>query len=799
MSHRRNNPAAMETSLRILIVEDSEDDALLILREIEKVGFQVEMERVETRPGLQAALEQPWNLVICDYSLPHFNALYALEVLHASGKDLPFIILSGSIGEDAAVAALKAGAHDFISKTNLARLIPAVQRELREAEIRRERKQTEADLRESERQMRALVNSLDDIVLECDRQGVYLNVWGSSEHLLVRPKAEIHAHKIVDLLGEELGRSFLEALGRVLDSGRTEDLEYPLDLENRRHWFLAHISPVLAADGSRQTASILVRDVTIRKQTEAKIKQHLAELEAIASTSAALGAAQTFDEVLPRLLQEALQQVSAVGGSIWMFDSHPRLIRRVYESGIQFNTPATTLPGEGIVGLAFQSGDVILSHDLRRDVRIEEQDRANIPEGLNSACLPLSSADKTIGALLIAKSLPDEFDPGELNILSTLASIGGSALDRTALHEQTIRQLERLSALHAIDRTITASLDLNMTLSVVLEQVIRQLNIDATDILLLQQGSQRLEYVSGKGFRTRGIESTSLRLGEGLAGRAALEREILHVEDLSSTGEGLVRGNLLHEEKFISCHVVPLITKGKVKGVLEIFNRTKLGRDAEWQQFLEALSVQAAIAIDNASLFQDLQRSNLDLTLAYDATIEGWSRALDLRDKETEGHTRRVTETTLKLAQSMGFRDEELIHVRRGALLHDIGKMGVPDRILLKPGKLTDDEWRQMRRHPELAFEMLRPIAYLRPALDIPYCHHEKWDGTGYPQGLQGERIPLAARLFAVVDVWDALSFDRPYRAAWNRQEVLDYILEQSGKHFDPKVVDIFLKLIATP
>ena len=176
--------------------------------------------------------------------------------------------------------------------------------------------------------------------------------------------------------------------------------------------------------------------------------------------------------------------------------------------------------------------------------------------------------------------------------------------------------------------------------------------------------------------------------------------------------------------------------------MLEVLHRAPLGLDAEWQNFLEALAARAAIAIDNATLFDDLQRSNIDLMLAYDATLEGWARALDLRSKETERHTERVTEMTMRLARTMGIGDKELVHIRRGALLHDIGKIGIPDSILLQPGPLTDEEWLLMRKHPQLAFEMLQPIAYLRPALDIPYAHHEHWDGTGYPRGLKGEQIP---------------------------------------------------------
>jgi putative two-component system response regulator len=192
----------------------------------------------------------------------------------------------------------------------------------------------------------------------------------------------------------------------------------------------------------------------------------------------------------------------------------------------------------------------------------------------------------------------------------------------------------------------------------------------------------------------------------------------------------------------------------------------------------------------------NLEHTHQQLLLAYDKTIEGWSRAMDLRDKETEGHSKRVTEMTYKLASLLDFRDEELQHIRRGALLHDMGKLGIPDSILLKPGKLDEEEWQWMRQHPQMAYDMLYPIEYLRPALDIPYCHHEKWDGTGYPRGLKGEEIPLSARIFAVVDVWDALTSQRPYREAWSIEKTLAYIQEQSGKHFDPAIVEIFIRVI---
>ena len=241
---------------------------------------------------------------------------------------------------------------------------------------------------------------------------------------------------------------------------------------------------------------------------------------------------------------------------------------------------------------------------------------------------------------------------------------------------------------------------------------------------------------------------------------------------------------------------VPLMVESKLIGVLELFNRTQIQPDDDWLRFLDILVGQAAIVIDHVQLVNELQTANQDLLKAYDATIEGWSQAMDLRDKETEGHTQRVTELSLELAQEIGFESEALVQVRRGALLHDIGKLGIPDSILHKPGPLSKEEWLLMKGHPELAKNMLAQVEYLKPAMDIPYCHHEHWDGSGYPRGLKGEEIPLAARIFAIIDVWDALTSDRPYRPAWSKEKTLQYIKDQSGVYFDPKILEIFIQKI---
>jgi putative nucleotidyltransferase with HDIG domain len=365
----------------------------------------------------------------------------------------------------------------------------------------------------------------------------------------------------------------------------------------------------------------------------------------------------------------------------------------------------------------------------------------------------------------------------------------------TRLFEESQRRLKQLEAMHSIDIAISASMDLHTTLSVLLKHVEVLLDVHAADILLFNPVLQQFKFSSGRGFHTDDIGRANVRLGTSFAGRAALERKVVLISGQLSAQSDRDFSKMYEKEGFFAYAGVPLIAKGEIKGVLEVYHRSPHMPEPEWLNLLDTLAGQAAIAIDNARLFESLQKSNIDLAMAYDATITGWSRAMDLRDKETEGHTQRVTDLTLRLARMMNISESQLMHIRRGALLHDIGKMGVSDQILRKTGPLNEAEWVEMRKHTDFAHEMLSSIHYLQPALDIPYCHHEKWDGTGYPRGLKGESIPLAARIFAVADVWDAITSDRPYRKGWSEEEALAYIQQQAGKYFDPQVVAFFLKL----
>ncbi len=405
--------------------------------------------------------------------------------------------------------------------------------------------------------------------------------------------------------------------------------------------------------------------------------------------------------------------------------------------------------------------------------------------------MPLEAQDEAIGVLWVAHD--SALQNNDIQILGTIANLAANAIYRSRLFEETERRLQRLTALGEIDKAITGSLDVRVTLSILVEEVTAQLSMDAADVFLINPGTKSLEFAASYGFKRDYSRSTRLP-GQGYAYRAMLERRIISIPDIAAESREFTQSIGSRGESFNAYFALPLFAKGQVKGVLEVYNRQTYYPNPEWLDFLETLAGQAAIAIDNAELFEDLQHSNVNLSLAYDATIEGWSRALDLRDQETEGHTQRVTRMTERLARAYGINSEELRYIRWGALLHDIGKMGVPDEILLKPGPLTPEEQEVIHRHPQYAYDLLVPITFLRPALDIPYCHHERWDGTGYPRGLKGKEIPLAARLFSIVDVYDALIEKRVYRPEGLRVEkVLAYIREQSGQLFDPDLVELFL------
>ncbi len=1080
-----NKPAK---TLAALIVEDMESDTELIVRLLRKADYELVYEQVETAEQMRAVLKKrPWDIVISDFNMPQFDGLAALRLVQETGYDIPFIVVSGTIGEETAVSMMKAGAHDYLVKGDLGRLIPAVERELEQAEIRRGRRRTEMALAASEAELRALFSSMQDVVLVIDRQGVYRKVAPTNPGLLIEPALELLGRSLRDVFPVERAEVLVDVIRQVLETKQTAQIEYELLIGDRIVWFETSISPMdtdstlwVARDVSeRKNAeevlklnevryrelfngmidgfalheiisdengtpvdyrflevnpsferltglksdnligktvlevmpntepywielygnvaltgrstffenfsrelgryfevsvyspragqfAVIVVDITDRKKAEDDIHQRVTELEMLYQSGLELSQSLNPKEIgqkILRLLEEKLgwhntgilfyhsqndstefpasiqfgprvekEQFEVVVehfqsivsrcmsdwaiqlgkpvragdvsidphfseaysgirsglyvpmklgenmvGVISIEDERPdafseadehlvatlanqavnafenaRLFeetrQRVLEletvnrislvlravtkqeemlsivldealnilhtshGSIELHNKATgcldqtilrgwlaQLAGpasieDGIAGKVFTTGETYITREYASDPESRTAVRNQLPPGWGGVCLPIRTSQQTLGVMIV--SMPSEHEPNknEIRLLSILSEMTGSALQRMQLYEQTVHRLDQLNALRAVDQAISSSRDMHLTLNVLLVHTISQLGMDAADVLLLNPGLNQLELVGNRGFHT--LPPEIVRLNDSYAMHAIMEHRLISARDNEIVNQYPHFWKLWKAEEFICYWCVPLIVKGEVKGALEVYRRREFTPDPEWLEFLEALAGQAAIAIDNTQLFENLQRANTDLNLAYDATIEGWSRAMDLRDHETEGHTLRVTDQTLKLARAMHISESQLTAIRRGALLHDIGKIGVPDAILLKEEKLTEEEWDLMRKHPHLAHDMLAPIAYLNDALDIPYCHHEKWDGSGYPQGLKGDLIPLVARIFAVVDVWDALTNDRPYRKKWTKQKARQYITDQSGRHFDPQVVDAFLKII---
>jgi HD-GYP domain-containing protein (c-di-GMP phosphodiesterase class II) len=349
-----------------------------------------------------------------------------------------------------------------------------------------------------------------------------------------------------------------------------------------------------------------------------------------------------------------------------------------------------------------------------------------------------------------------------------------------------LAQFERLAD---ISVTLNSTIDLDKLINFIISSAAELLECEAVSILLYSQEKSSLYFAESSELDVTKLSETFVPIQGSLAGLIFLENKPLILNDVQHNPRHYSLAAQHVKFQTQSLLGVPMRSRDQITGVMEALNKKEGIFTQGDLEILLVIASQAAVAIQNAKLLKDIQD-------AYNSTLEGWSGALDLRDKETQGHSTRVAKMTVDLAEEMGISPALLPIYRQGALLHDIGKVGVPDNILLKPGPLTDAEREIMHQHPINAYNLLAPIAYLRPALDIPYCHHEKWDGTGYPQRLKGEQIPLPARIFSVVDVWDALSSTRPYRESWSKEKTQAYILSESGISFDPDIVQAFIRLL---
>jgi len=450
----------------------------------------------------------------------------------------------------------------------------------------------------------------------------------------------------------------------------------------------------------------------------------------------------------------------------------------------------------GITGRCVRTGHEQVVHDAETDPTAQPWLETLRKAGVRGGCaIPLRHEGEVIGNLTVYAAEPGFFTGWRIELLRDIATITAGKCASAILRETANKRLAIINTLRRIDLQIVEEPTIEKTFSLIATEPRSLLGVDASSLVILSDDGT-LKWIAGSGFSCEAQQSPQLIAPDEILREVTETGKRVVVPDLRAvTRSRCARKDLVTREGFVWYCAEPIIAGDTLIGILDLFMRRNFEPDNEWFTLLETFTSQFALGWELALSFRALEDSLKETGRAYEAAMVGLVRALELRDNETAGHTLRVAEITLRLAREAGVPEKDLPHIERGALLHDIGKVGVPDAILHKAGPLTEEEWAIMRQHPVFALQILEPIEFLRPAIDIPYCHHERWDGSGYPRGLKGEEIPFAARLFAVVDVWDALTNDRPYRPAWSPQEASAYLCEQRGKQFDGAVVDLFFKV----
>jgi PAS domain S-box-containing protein len=626
-----------------------------------------------------------------------------------------------------------------------------------------ERKRAEAALQKSEKKHRLLFESANDTIflmkgdrfIDCNSRT--LEMFGCQREDILG-KSPVDFSPDIQPDGTPSKDKAIEKIGAVLE-GRPQFFEWKhcrLDKTS----FDAEVSLSLLELDDGIFIQAIVRDVTIRKEAEEALRK---SEERFSKAFRASPIIITISQLSNARLLEVNETFEKISG----YTREEVIGKTTFDLGIWVN-PADR--------------DYFLSNILATGEIRSEEIQFRVKGGSILTCL-LSGDLIELG--------------GEICVLATIEDIS----ERKRAEARILRLNRLYVTISQINQTIVHARSRY--------NLFREICHVATDhgqfrmawIGLLDKNKDRVRPAVFSGYELGYLENLEVNyrdeiLGGGPTGTAIREGHCIICDDIATDPRMLPWREKALSRGYRSSAAVPLREHGEVIGALTVYADEPHGFDSENEELLEQIGLDVSFALDSIDAEAKRNQAEEDLAEAYDTTLEGWAKALELRDKETEGHSRRVTETTLTVARAMGFSEAELVHIRRGSILHDIGKMGIPDDILRKNGPLTEDERAIVFKHPITAYELLQPIAYLEPALDIPYCHHEKWDGTGYPRRLKGEEIPLAARIFAVVDVWDALRSDRPYREAWSRKKVTEYLLNDSGKHFDPKVIDVFLKMV---
>ncbi len=606
---------------------------------------------------------------------------------------------------------------------------------------------------------------------------------------------------VISLVAPEYRAQVKAEIDQVFQSGKRGSYTVVIQsLPSQPRWYETNIGPVFADDGKVVAATLATRDITERREAEAQIKKLNRTLQLLYDAGLTLNRMLDPREQLEMLCNIAMQTIHADHSGFFGYDAANDEV--FYEFGIGRGADLAILQtlrvrvGEqrGLIGLVAQTRTPLYLSDVTADPRWVVTD----PQLRSALWVPVEYEHHLLGLISMTSTRLDAFTPDDQQLLALLANQVAVSQENAHLYAASVDAAERRTALHWLSQEIISTqLEPERIYRAIHQAALQLMPAEAFVISVLDETCDEIElaYCVDRGRR---YPLQRIARQRGVSGSVIASGKVLLINDLERDGSEINLVPFGDPPQVRSVLAAPMRLGNRIFGMLSAQCLRPHAYTLDDAHLLEILASYAAIALENARLFSQMQTANIDLSKAYEATIEGWSRALEMRDKETRGHSERVSRFSLRLAREMGMGEDEIVHFRRGVLLHDIGKMAIPDNILLKPGSLTEDEWVIMRQHPVYAYQMLAGVPFTSQALDVPYCHHERWDGSGYPRGLREDNIPLGARIFAVIDVWDALSNDRPYRPAWLSGAVRSYIAAQAGRHFDPRVVDAFLKLLDT-
>lgn len=744
-----------ETDLNILIVEDSRDDVELLMFRLRKSFKSVSYTHVSNleqyikaiRPAAASPVSPlaspPYNIVISDWAVPGYDGFVALKALQDVDDTIPFIVISGTIGEATAVALMKAGAYDFVLKDQSAHIPYVITKALEWADRRRlEHEQR----RQIEMQIKALSSSPIAMAI-LDNEGKFEWINPAYEWLTGWTLAELKGHYLWEFTALTSQSNCLQIFEELEHKAAHQCEEMETRKDGSRYHEFKQLVKLLDTTTSSQRYLLIRQDITFLKEYRTRLE---------------------IDAELPQMLENC-QTLPA------LYRQAAAYIRRTFDiehlGFIQLDEQGRSVP-------PWYGDDMSQSPSL------------GIIQGSRFPII----VSGTTKALCVVEWKPS-FMQGSDILLSYALEKLEQPLARLEAQENAREWMKRLSLLDVFKEYFGSGRNFGAAMSNVIRSIRETLGADSI-ALYLDNHDGMLSCREYDGFRTDLIKGAIIQPGQKNVGLAADERRIVAAEDLKQNSSYVPQfRELIAREQFVSQYCVPIILFNEVRAVLELFFRHPFKPDETWLAFAQAAAYQTGIALEFQSVIEELDGACQELQRTNESIIEGLSSALEFRDEETEGHTLRVTALFMSFASRFITNENELKRLRIGSLLHDIGKIGIPDAILNKPGPLTPEERAVMQKHPLISKEILSRIPSLSDCIDIPLYHHEKYDGTGYPFGLKGEEIPLAARIFAVIDVYEALTSNRPYRKAWSKEKAIEYIRDNAGTHFDPEIALRFMEL----